>query len=80
VLSADIKIDGRPFAGVNVYPLDTFEMDSEDYQAGWRMYSYTYIRFQPTREIHGRVKHLESNGPPALLKEVFEDIETRGAM
>ena len=57
-------------------------MSHEDRDDGWCFYRYVYSTFPRTGPEPGRVgtvKHLPSNGLPALLKEIFEDLETKGA-
>jgi len=67
---------------ITVSESDDPMMDPEDYKTGWRFYRYIYTKFRGGMPAPGgatgTVKHLPSNGTVALLKEVFEDLETKG--
>lgn len=42
-------------------------------------YEYTYEYYKPGEAIiTGTVQHYHPNGAAALMKEIFEDIETKG--
>lgn len=70
MITAEIRINGQ-FLG-HVYCVNE-EGDPDD----WCDYSYEYYRPEQGL-IKGEVRHFRPNGAAALLKEIFEDIETKG--
>lgn len=84
MITADIKENGIPFGHVYVVNQEQLSRPPDDTEGGfypepppWYRYRYEYYR--PEHDvIRGTVVHFRPNGAAALLKTVFEDVETKG--
>jgi hypothetical protein len=83
MIQVQIQENGGLTSYITVNDDGSGTMSNEDREAGWCFFRYIYTRYRDGMPIPGgvtgTVKHLPSNGTPALLKEIFENLETNGA-
>lgn len=83
MITAEIRVSGRLIAHVycvneEPVPGPGNRWDARDTE--WYRYSYEYLSVGEGAKgvINGEVKHFRPNGAAALMKEIFEDVETKG--
>jgi hypothetical protein len=84
MLTADIRINGALIGHIYCVNEKTINPPGDDrfhpvpiVTSKWYEYSYEYYR-PGEGIIKGAVQHYRPNGAAALLKEICEDIETKG--
>ena len=64
---------------VNAGPVSDLPGDTNKHADPDQLYAYSYEYHKPNSQIiRGTVRHYRLNGTVALLKEICEDIETKG--
>jgi len=80
MLQLDDEVIGTVYcvnAGPLAAPEETKKEDRNSEEGEWCEFAYEYHR-ECARTIRGTVKHYRPNGAIALMKEICEDIETKG--
>ena len=75
MITAEIKVNGAMIA--HVYAVNQGEASILPEVKDMCFYTYEYYRPEHT-VIRGKVTHFRPNGAAALLKEIFEEVETKG--
>jgi len=79
MLTCDIKVNGRRIATISAVNQGKKGITLSEFELGWRKYLYKYDNYEPKQQLQGSVHHFRPSGAIALIKEICEDLETKGA-